>query len=434
MTEVHVIGAGLAGLSAAVRLSAAGHKVHVYEAAPRAGGRCRSFHDAKLDCVIDNGNHLLMSANRAALSYLAEIGASDRLEGPRDAAYPFIDLASGERWTVRLDEGRFQRWIFDPARRIPGTHAMDYFSVLRLLLAGREARLGDLLDRESVLYRRFWEPLILAALNTAPEQAAASLLRPVLLESFARGAAFSKPLIAKENLDDTLVAPALARLEERGAALRFGCRIDRILFEADHATALVTGEERITLARDAQVLLAVPPFIAATLLPGLSTPEPGEAIVNVHFRLPAPLSDSIRIFGVIGGICHWIFLRRDVVSATISAADHVAKLPADEIAATVWGEIARTLDCAQMAIPPVRVIKEKRATFSATPESQARRPGARTSCANLFLAGDWTATGLPATIEGAIRSGQHAAALIAQRTDSDNRTEDNRNEMETTPT
>src|SRR4051812_16428756 len=99
MPRVHIIGAGVAGLAAAVRL--AGPSLTVYEAAPRAGGRCRSYHDAQLDRVIDNGNHLLMSGNYAAMAYLAEIGASDRVAGPRDAAFPFVDVATGARWSLR---------------------------------------------------------------------------------------------------------------------------------------------------------------------------------------------------------------------------------------------------------------------------------------------------------------------------------------------
>lgn len=412
MGRVHIIGAGLAGLSAAVRLSDAGIPLCLYEAAPRAGGRCRSFHDAKLDCIIDNGNHLMMSANHAALAYLAEIGASDSLAGPEEADYPFFDLESKERWTVRLDRGRFQGWIFDPSRRVPGTKARDYLSALTLLLSGKNARTGDVLDQTSQLYRRFWEPLILAALNTQPDKAAAALLKPVLLETFARGAAFAKPLIVRDSLAASLIDPAVARLEAQGVAIRYGCRIDRLVFEGARAAALVSNGATFAMASDDQLLLAVPSFIARDLVPGLQTPEEGEAIVNVHFRMGGRISETVAIIGVIGGMSQWLFLHGDLVSVTISAADKVAALPADAIAERVWREVALVLDMPDNKMPPVRVIKEKRATFSATPESLARRPGARTAYANMALAGDWTATGLPSTIESAIRSGHKAAALL----------------------
>src|SRR5438270_6676191 len=98
---VHVVGAGLAGLAAAVALADAGRRVILYEAAPHAGGRCRSYFDAELGCRIDNGNHLLLAGNRAALDYLERIGALGSLEGPPEAVFPFVDAASGECWTVR---------------------------------------------------------------------------------------------------------------------------------------------------------------------------------------------------------------------------------------------------------------------------------------------------------------------------------------------
>ena len=112
---VHIIGAGLAGLSAAVRLTARGKTVAVHEATAFAGGRCRSYHDASVGMTIDNGNHLLLSGNRAALDYLHSIGADNRLIGPEQAEFSFVDLLSGERWTLRFNDGPVPFWIFDRA-------------------------------------------------------------------------------------------------------------------------------------------------------------------------------------------------------------------------------------------------------------------------------------------------------------------------------
>ena len=123
--QIHVVGAGLAGLSAAVRLAAAGHRVVIHEASNQAGGRCRSYHDATLGMTIDNGNHLVLSGNRATLDYLETIGAGERLVGPDAPEFPFVDLATGERWTLRLSDGLLPWWIFDPKRRVPGTRAAD---------------------------------------------------------------------------------------------------------------------------------------------------------------------------------------------------------------------------------------------------------------------------------------------------------------------
>src|SRR5262249_60935994 len=132
---VHVVGAGLAGLAAAVRLAAGGASVVVHEAAGQAGGRCRSYHDPALDMVIDNGNHLLLSANHAARSYLETIGAEGGLVGPAQAEFAFVDLATGARWTLRINAGRPPWWVFDAPRRGAGTGAGDYPAFARLWFA-----------------------------------------------------------------------------------------------------------------------------------------------------------------------------------------------------------------------------------------------------------------------------------------------------------
>jgi phytoene dehydrogenase-like protein len=134
-STTHIVGAGLAGLAAAVRLTQAGNRVIVHEGAALAGGRCRSYHDPVLNMTIDNGNHLLLSGNWETLDYLRIIGAEDRLAGPATAEFPFLDLATKQRWLLQPSPGRIPWWIFDSARRVPDTRAGDYLSVLPLLWA-----------------------------------------------------------------------------------------------------------------------------------------------------------------------------------------------------------------------------------------------------------------------------------------------------------
>ncbi len=171
MTRVHIVGAGIAGLSCAVRLAGRGRAVTLYEAAAQAGGRCRSYFDARIERTIDNGNHILLSANEAALSYLEEIGARDTLCVPPRAIFPFVDVRSGKRWCIRPNAGPLPWWIFAPGRRIPGTGAGSYLAGLRLACAGPDQTVADLLDPADPLWERFWEPLTVAALNPAPCEA-----------------------------------------------------------------------------------------------------------------------------------------------------------------------------------------------------------------------------------------------------------------------
>ena len=271
--RIHVVGAGLAGLAAALRVGDAGAQVIVHEAAGQAGGRCRSYVDSALGIKIDNGNHLVLSGNHATLTYLARIGAADRLTGPAEAEFPFVDLAQKQRWLLKPNPGRVPWWIFAKTRRVPETRAADYLKIARLMWAGADATVEVALDPRSVLYRRLWRPLLLAALNTDPAEGSARL------------------------------------------------------------------------------------------------------------------------------------------AVTISGADRLLDVEREELAEKIWREVAEIVGIAA-PLPAWQIIKERRATFAATPEQNAKRPGAATRWHNLALAGDWTATGLPATIEGAIRSGNRAADVV----------------------
>lgn len=410
---VHVVGAGLAGLAASVRLAWAGRRVVLYEAAPQAGGRCRSYHDKTLGRVIDNGNHLMLSGNRDLFDYLGRIGTADSLVGPKEARFPFCDLATGERWTVRIAHGRWTTWLRNPMRSVPGAGAFSRLGAMRLAFAGDSATVEGCLRGTGALWERFWEPMAIAVLNTPTEKASARLLRTAFEESVAKGGDASRPLIARESLAASLVDPALAFLIDRHADLFFGQRL-RLIDLAPRATALRFAGLDVELEPEDHVILALPPAQIAELLPGIDVPSGAHAIVNAHFLLPESdrwLGESM-LLGLVGGVAQWIFLRGEVASVTVSAADALAEEPAEAIAAALWADVARALDQPPDPVPPCRVIKEKRATFAQTPEEIARRPPTRTSWPNLHLAGDWTDTGLPATIEGAIRSGHKAADAV----------------------
>ena len=155
---VHVIGAGLAGLSAAVRLVDARAKVIVHEAASFAGGRCRSYLDPTLGVVIDNGNHLLLSGNHEALDYLDRIGARQTLHDPGAAIFDFADLKSGERWRLDLNEGRIPWWLFDRKKRVPGTTLGEYLAPLGVFMKGSHATVGEAMDCGGPLYERLCAP------------------------------------------------------------------------------------------------------------------------------------------------------------------------------------------------------------------------------------------------------------------------------------
>ena len=356
---VHVVGAGVAGFGAATLLLDFGQDVRVHEAAPEPRGRCRSYYDPQLDRRIDTGTHLLLGANVAALGYLRRLGALDRMIEVAPAAYPFLDLATGRRWIVRP-------------------------TPLGLASAFR--------------------PVAIAALNTEPLEASWRAIASV----FARllGERACRPWIARTGIGDAMIAPAVQRL---GSRLVCGRRLTAIERDGRRARALLFGQERVVLEVGDRVILALPPSATSALLPELHVPTETRAILNAHFRAPAR-AGTPRLIGVVGGLTQWALWRDDVISATVSAADTLLAQSAEALAARFWPEIARAFDLGG-EMPACRIVKERRATIAATAAMERLRPRARTDLANLVLAGDWIATGFPATLEGAVRSGEAAARL-----------------------
>ncbi|MFL9826049.1 hydroxysqualene dehydroxylase HpnE [Rhodoplanes sp. SY1] len=407
---VHIIGAGLAGLAAAVRLAGSGRRITVHEGSKQAGGRCRSYHDAATGLYIDNGNHLLLSANQAALDYAATLGTADRLHGPAEAAFDFFDLRTRTGWRLRIDDGRIPWWIFDPQKRVPGTSWRDYVALAKLMFTG-ERPLGEVIPCKGALHERLIEPLMVAALNTAPPVASAALARNIVRETLAKGGACCRPLVATGGLGTVFVEPALDHLRARDVSVLMTHELRALVTQGDRVTALDFGDETIALGPDDAVILAVPAWTATALVPGLAAPTEFRSILNTHFRTVAP-PGTPPLVGVIGGTAEWIFVFPDRVSVTTSNADRFMKEPREKLAQTIWDDVRSVIRLTDEALPAWQIVRERRATFAATPEQNALRPGPRTAWRNLALAGDWTDTGLPATIEGAIRSGNTAAALI----------------------
>ncbi|HEY0235230.1 MAG TPA: hydroxysqualene dehydroxylase HpnE [Afipia sp.] len=414
----HIIGAGLSGLSAAVRLANEGYQVHVHEATQNAGGRCRSYFDGATNMVIDNGNHLLLSGNIHARLYALSIGTETKLVGPDSAQFHFMDVSTGKKWLLDLGRSRLPLWLFSAKKRVPDTRVTDYLKLMPLTWASTASLVGNAIKCEGTLYQRLVQPLLLAALNVDPPKGSAGLAGAIVRETLLAGGNACRPLIAREGLSAVLVDPALEFLKKKGATVKFGHELRQIETKDDKVTVLDFGDDTIALETEDVVVLAVPARPASSIVLGLKTPTKFRAIVNAHFRYDPPESLPA-LTGVVGGLIEWLFSFPDRLSITISDADRLINTPREELARDIWRDICKVAGLgeavAEGPLPPWQIVRERRATFEATPEQNALRPGPVTEWKNLFLAGDWTDTGLPSTIEGSIRSGDRAADLVLMR-------------------
>ncbi len=413
---VHVVGAGLAGLACAIMVADAGERVIVYEMAGQAGGRCRSFHDARLERSLDNGTHLIIAANTQALHYIDQLGSHDHFTMVTPAVFPFLDLADGKRWTLRPNGGPVPWWLLHPGRRVAGSRLADYLSVWHLLrVQGNRCTVTDCLD--GPLMQRLWRPLTEATLNTAPEKASAALFARVVRDSLMQGEQACRPYLARQGLGPALVEPALRRITAAGGTVRFGMRL-RAIRAIPPVMRLDFDGGTIDTESGDSVVLALPPWAVAALWPGFPVPTAFQAIVNVHYRLehPVRLPNGSPFLAIVGGLAQWLFVRGDVLSVTISAADALVGEANATVAQRVWADCAIVLALPSTQVPSSRVIKEKRATPAHTPAGDGRTVPAP-PLPGLVLAGDWTCPDLPATIEAAVTSGRRAAtqALASTR-------------------
>lgn len=394
MSTIYIIGAGISGLAAAKKLVDKNHKIVVFEATNYPGGRCRTFYDEKLGLEIDNGTHLALFSNNA----LMELADSKQLFIAEKAKFDFVNLKTNSKWDVNIGSGKIP-WL---SSKPPGASLWNLLNDFRKLNCDRP--ISDILDTSSARWGNFWAPLILAVMNTDPSEASARLMYRVLSETLLRGGYYSRPVMALNGLSKAFVEPTSKRVDVRYGAIMKGSVVNN-----NKVTKIIFRDFEIELKTDDALIMALPWVAAHEIFPYLPKPSEFNPIINVHFKTANSVKNP-QMIGLVGGCSHWIFRRKNIASVTISAASELAKQSSETIAKQVWDEVCKLSGGG--SIPEHRVIKEKLATFKASPTTDASRPATVTRFANMFIAGDWTATGLPATMEGAARSGFASADAV----------------------
>ena len=438
--HVVVVGGGFAGLAAAVRLVRQGARVTLLERRPFLGGRAYSFAHPVTGEAIDNGPHVLMGAYTEALDFLAEIGAAEKLRMQARLSVALAHPADGLGWVAAPPvPGPLQA----PAALL-GYRLLARPDRLRLLVgalrlvarggAGGETVAAALaaVGQSAAACERFWAPLVIATLNELPERAAAAPFVAVVRRGFLAGARAARFAVPRVPLSALYTTDARRVIEAEGGRVQTGSTVASLAL-ADGAVLGVILRDGGLVTADA-VILAVPCAALLRLLPvTLRTTAAFSAlagvgtspIVSAHLWLDRDVGWGAPFLGLLASRAQWLFDCGPTAEGgrRLASVSSGARFWDDADDAVIVGEV---LAEAAAAVPALRgarlvrslVIRERHATVSLTPAAEALRPSTETELPNLFLAGDWVRTGLPATIEGAVLSGRRAAAraLAAART------------------
>jgi squalene synthase HpnD len=432
--KVVVLGAGYAGLACAAELVRRGHEVTLLESRALLGGRAHSFTDPKTGLTLDNGQHILMGCYHETLGLLRELGVTDRLQTPSRLHVPYCSERGRHALTAIAPSPlhlasallHFGELSFADKRAAIGL-------ALRLRLGGNpgphETVAGWLRRWKQTpnVIRALWEPLCLAALNEPVATGSAALFATVIRRSFLGGPADSTIYLSRVGLSE-LFAPEIEELLEMcGGAVRVQAPVKALHFAGEKLAEIELADG--TCLQPEAVVSALPWHVLRGLLPAESKLAAacralGDApIVSLHLWLDRPVLREPFV-GFLDSPVHWIF-NRDLIqggatrqpghvfTAVISGAREVLDQTPAELEELTLREMRRFLPETHAAKVLHRMVyKARSATFAATPEAEELRPGAVTEWSNFWLAGDWTDTGLPATIEGAIVSGNRAARAV----------------------
>jgi zeta-carotene desaturase len=445
MYDVIIIGGGLSGLAATVKLSLAGIRVALFEKSPKLGGRCYSYIDKKTGDVVDNGQHVLLGAYHNLLHYLDLINTKRLLKCEPALSMTFYHPIKGQ--------GKFE--IPSLPKPFHLTAGMLKFKLLsfkdrqHLLKVGMdlnnrdkesEKRLRSLtieewlvgLKQSEEARKSLWYPIAVSVMNESPDKASALLFARALRAAFLGKKSDSAILIPQVGQTELYVQPAEELLAKHEAKIFTNTEVDSIEVNGGKVTGIYTLDGKHVKAGN--VISTIPHYALQKIIPKIFGNEPPfihleklklSPIISIHFWFDSEFME-IDYLGLIDKNIQWIFNRRRIMNEThkstgficavISGAHDYIDMPKEKLLSLAMKDIHDIFpDSRRAKLTHSIIIKERSATFSPTPAVEPFRCSTETSIKNFYLAGDWTNTGYPATIEGAVMSGFRAAELVIKQ-------------------
>ena len=423
MKRCIVIGGGIAGLTSAAYLTKQNIKVTLLESSPKLGGRAYSFTEQKSNDVVDNGQHILMGCYSDTINFLKLISAKDNFIYQKSLLINFITQA-GEVVRLKSFTSLYPFNLLFALLNFKAITFTERLSLIRFViklpfishqkLSDKNVR--DWLKKEKQsdnTIKSLWEIIAVGALNTNIDKASAFMFREILMKIFFNGNFASTIILPKYGLSDSYVKNAKEYIESNGGEIKLSSSVKEFIISDNKIVGIKIADE---VYKDFDYVISAIPFYAFNnIYPELFLDEKIEfeysSILNIHIWLRNnPMKEQF--YGLIDSPVHWIFNKGNHINLVISDADYLIDKPAEEIYEMCVGELIKYTKLKESDFSRYKVLKEKRATFVPSNKIDYLRPSSNTKIANLFLAGDWTDTGLPSTIESAVKSGRTAAEYV----------------------
>jgi len=423
MKKIVIIGGGFAGLSAASFLSCSGCKIELLEASPKLGGRAYSFLDNDTGVAIDNGQHIIMGCYNETLNFIKLIGAEKNLSKQSRLSLNFIK----QNFEICPLRASGSLYPFNLLSAVANYSAITFYEKILFIKFFAKIYLYEdkdlkkltvfewlIQEKQTVnLIKSFWEILAVAAMNTDIKKASAFMFSKVLKRIFFRGNNASVIILPSVGLSETYCNDALKFIENKGGVISLSEPVSKLTLQDRAIKEIVTAKRIIS---DFDYVISALPLYSLNKIVDTNNFLPGfdldySSILTAHLFLKENKIERT-FYGLIDSPVQWVFNKGSHLTIVISNADKYIEKSKEEIIQLILCELNKYILLDRNDIKTYRIIKEKRAAFVPSNDILEKRPSVHTHYKNFFLAGDWTNTGLPATIESAVKSGRLAADAV----------------------